>query len=69
MPGHIVQAVAEKAPRDIPLQAPGSQRQRLASGLRAAWCLLRYWWPTLSPRPPEMHAIDYLAKDHTRAFL
>jgi len=69
MSRHTVQAVSEKAPWDIPLQTPGLRRQRVASRLRAAWCLLRHWWPTLSHRPPEMHAIDYLAKDHPKAFV
>ncbi len=69
MPCHMVQVISVKAPRDTPLSAPGSRRQRMAFGLRAAWCLLRHWWPTLSHRPPEMHAIDYLAKDHPKAFV
>jgi hypothetical protein len=66
---YIVQEAVGEAPQDTLLQAPGPRRQRVVSWLRASWCLLRHWWPTLSHRPPEMHAIDYLAKDHTRTFV
>jgi len=37
--------------------------------LRASWCILRHWRPMLSHGPPEMHAIDYMARDHPKAFV
>src|SRR4029453_11947289 len=68
-PHHIVQEVFEEAPQDVPPPAPCARRKRVASVFCASWCLLRHWWPTLSHRPPEMHAIDYLAREHPRAFV
>jgi hypothetical protein len=64
MPCHIIQEVVEKAPQDIPLAAPGIRRKRVASMLRASWCILRHWRPAFNHRPPEMHAVDHLAKDY-----
>jgi len=66
---HIIQEALGKVPQNTPPPAPGSRRQRAASALRVSWCILRHWRPTLSQGPPEMHAIDYLAKDHPRAFV
>jgi len=69
MPRHIVQEVSEKAPQDVPPLAPCSRRKRVAAMLRASWCILRHWRPMLSHGPPEMHAIDYMARDHPKAFV
>ena len=69
MPRYMVQEVLEKAPQDTPPPAPCSRRKRVAAVLRASWCILRHWQPGLSHRPPEMHAIDHLARDHPKAFV
>jgi len=69
MPHYIVQEVAAKAPQDTPPPAPCSRRQRVASVLHTSWCILRHWRPARSHRPPEMHAIDHLARDHPKAFV
>ena len=69
MPRHTVQEALERAPQGTPPPAPGSRRKRAASVLRASWCLLRHWRPACSHRPPEMHAMDHLAKDHPKAFV
>jgi hypothetical protein len=69
MPPHTVQEALERAPQGTPPPAPGSRRKRAASVLRVSWRILRHWRPTRGQRPPEMHAIDYLAKDHPKAFV
>jgi hypothetical protein len=69
MPRYVTQKVLEKARQDRLLPAPCSRRTRVMFALRALWCIRRSWWPTSSHGPPEMHAIDYLAKDHPRAFV
>jgi len=69
MPRHIVQEVSKKAPQDTPPPTPCSRRLRVAAVLRASWGILRHWRPVDSHRPPEMHAIDHLAKDHPKAFV
>jgi hypothetical protein len=69
MPGYTVPEVLEKAPQDTPPPAPCSRRKRVTFVFRASWCILWHWRPVLSHGPPEMHAIDYLAKDHPRAFV
>jgi hypothetical protein len=66
---HIVPETLEKAPPEPSVLAPRSQRNHRVSIVCASWCFLRHWWPTLSHRPPEMHAIDYLARDHPRAYV
>src|SRR5262249_23993385 len=65
----IVQQVLGKAIQNIPPPAPYSRRKRVAAVLCASWCILRHWRLARSHRPPEMHAIDHLAKDHPRAFV
>jgi len=69
MPHRIVHEALEKATWDTPPPAPCSRRKRVAAVLRASWCILRHWRPMLSHGPPEMHAIDYLARDHPKAFV
>jgi hypothetical protein len=69
MPSRIVQKELEKATKDTPPPAPCSQRKRVAAVLRASWCILRHWRAASGQQPPEMHAIDHLAKDHPKAFL
>ena len=69
MPHHMVQEVLEKALQDTPPLAPGSRRQRVAAVLRASWCMPRHWWPARRHRPPEMTAMDHLAKDYPKAFV
>jgi hypothetical protein len=69
MPYRIAQGDLGRATQDPPPPAPCSRRQRVAAVLRASWCMLRPWRPTYSQRPPEMHAIDHLAKDHPKAFV
>jgi hypothetical protein len=66
---HIVQEALEKAPHDTPPPALYSRHKHVAAVLRASWCFLRHWRPTLGQGPPEMHAIDHLAKDHPKAFV
>jgi hypothetical protein len=69
MPHHIVREVLAQAPQDSSSPALRSRHMRGGPLVRAAWCLLRHWWPTLNHQPPEMHAIDHLARDHPRAFV
>ena len=69
MPHRVNQEDLEKATQDTPPPAPCSRRKRVASVLRASWYILRHWRPARSDRPPEMHAIDHLARDHPRAFI
>jgi hypothetical protein len=66
---HTVQAAVGKATQDTPPPAPSSRRKRVASVFRASWGILRHLRPMPSHQPPEMHAIDHLAKDHTKAFV
>src|SRR5262249_262275 len=69
MPHRIVQEVLGKATEDTPPPTPFSRRKRVAAVLRTSWCILRHWRPARSHRPPEMHAIDHLARDHPKAFV
>jgi hypothetical protein len=69
MPRYIVQEASEKALQDTHPPAPSSQRKRVESVLRASWCILQHWRPAHSHQPPEMHAIDHLAKEHPKAFV
>jgi hypothetical protein len=69
MPRNIVQEDLEKVLQAIPPPTPCSRRKRVESVLRASWCILRHWRPARRHRPPEMHAIDHLAKDHPKAFV
>ena len=66
---HIIQEALGKAPQNTPPPSPCSRHRRTASVLRISWDILRHWRTTLSQGPPEMHAIDYLARDHPRAFV
>ena len=65
----IVQQETGKKIQDIAPPAPASLGQRMASVLRAA---RRIFWNRLLAarhRPPEMHAIDHLARHHTKVFV
>jgi hypothetical protein len=41
----------------------------MAAVLRAAQCIFWNWQRASSYRPPEMHAIDHLARHHTKVFV
>jgi hypothetical protein len=69
MPNRIVQETAWEATQDAPAPALLPRRKRIACVLRASWGILRRWQPARSHRPPEMHAIDHLAKHHTKVFV
>jgi len=55
--------------QDVALPAPSSLGQRMAAVLRVTRRIFRNWRLASSHQPPEMHAIDYLAKHHTKVFV
>jgi hypothetical protein len=65
----IVQQEARKKVQDVAPPAPAPRGQRIASVLRAARRTLWNWRLASRHRPPEMHAIDHLAKHYTKAFV
>lgn len=65
----IVHQEARKKVQDVAPPALSSRGQRLASVLRAARRILWNWRLASRHRPPEMHAIDHLAKHHTKVFV
>jgi hypothetical protein len=65
----IVHQEARKKVQDVAPPALSSRGQRMASVLRAARRILWNWRLASRHRPPEMHAIDHLAKHHTKVFV
>ena len=65
----VVHREAGKEIQDVALPAPSSRGRRMASELRIARRIFWNWRFASSHRPPEMHAIDHLARHHTKAFV
>jgi hypothetical protein len=55
--------------QDVALPAPTSLGRRMASVRRATRRILWKWRLASSHRQPEMHAIDHLARHHTKVFV
>jgi len=65
----IVHQETGKKIQDVDPPAPSSLGQRMASVLRAARRIFWNWRLAARHRPPEMHAIDHLARHHTKVFV
>jgi hypothetical protein len=61
--------VSRQDTQDAAPPAPSLRRKRLTSVLRASWHIFRNRRLASSHRPPEMHALDHLAKHHTKVFV
>ncbi len=65
----IVHQELNKKTQDAAPPAPPLLRKHRTSMLRAAWRMFRNWRRVPGHRPPEMHAIDHLARHHTKVFV
>ena len=65
----IVQQEVCKKVQDSAPPAPAPRGQRMASMLRAARRVFWNWRLASRHRPPEMHAIDHLARHYTKEFV
>ena len=65
---HVLQKVLRKASQTVPPPVLLQEHRRAASVRRASLDILQNWRMERSHSPPEMHAMDHLARHHTKAF-